>query len=435
MSLPLLSILLIVPLSAADWPQWRGGPSRSGHAAEATVLSRLAGGAALIEAWHSEELPNGYGHQNACVVGQGSPVVADGRVYLYVNRPDPTSVKVESNGCRIPARVHDTVLCLDLASGATRWSVDLPGHAWRWGCSVTLAVGQGRVLAVGTLGEGFCLDAADGTLMWRWAAPEAKRPATDTYTDLICPSQGSALIFRDRAVCLGAGHLAVCDLADGRVLWNVAHGGKQQPWSSPTAWPHTEGWTLLAANTAWDPVRGEPRWKGLAHGWSTPAVEGDLCAVMGGKGLTISRLTTQGPQLLAERVLDNGGGNAAIHQGLVYACGKSSPGPGPDGKPAPAVGTVVCLEAATGAVRWQTAEPTLAVGGQWSFVSVVVGDGVVAVLSNTSLWLYDVRDGRRRRDPLTLDNLKGGTSCAIVGDRIITRGTKAVRCYRAGETP
>ena len=63
-------------IPAAEWPQFRGGPQRSGVVAESKILADLSAGAALVEAWRSEELPHGYGHQNACVVGLIFPPIS-----------------------------------------------------------------------------------------------------------------------------------------------------------------------------------------------------------------------------------------------------------------------------------------------------------------------------------------------------------------------
>ena len=73
-------------LSAADWPQWRG-PSRSGAVADCPkLLDRIPEGG-LKELWESDEIPtNEEG-------GFGSPVAADGRVYMALvwHRDEPSS--------------------------------------------------------------------------------------------------------------------------------------------------------------------------------------------------------------------------------------------------------------------------------------------------------------------------------------------------------
>jgi outer membrane protein assembly factor BamB len=423
-------------IPAVEWPQFRGGPQRSGVVAESKILADLSTGAALVEAWRSEELPHGYGHQNACVVGQGSPVVAEGRVYLYVNWPDPDSVTVQ-NSSRIPSRAWDTVLCLDMASGATVWKTKMPGRSWRWGCSTTLAVGAGKVVGMGSLGEAFCLDAGTGKEVWRWSDPKKSRPEKESYTDIICSTQSSALISENRAIFVDpAGQLIVCTLPDGLVQW-TANTNIKTLWSSPSLWRQSDTQTLLVGGTAFDCITGKQVWSLPKSGWSTPALEGDICAMMGsGKGLFISRLSKEGSVTVADLPLDNGAGNAAIAKGRIYACGQRGGTKKPDGGNEPSLGVMLCVDGTTGQVLWETLDPTMQMGGgKWSFTSVVVGGQTVAALVDRKLWLFDARDGKRLRDAITVENLKGGTSLALTDEQIITRGTKAVVCYQAGVKP
>ena len=442
-----------LPAGGDGWPQWRGGPQRSGAAADAKVLADLAAGATLTEAWRSEPLPSGYGHQRGCVVGQGSPVVCKGKVYLYVNGPDTDSM--QEGRARIPDRVRDTVICLELTSGKALWKTEMPGRSWRWGCSATLAVAAGKVVAVGGAGECFCLDATTGEELWR--RNEEAQPCAK-YTDVICNLHSSALI-HDGLVAFISGkqsqRLYVCDLEAGTVKWSaeIAH----QTWSSPVVWRHGDGWTLVAGRAGYDPASGKLMWKGLSHGWGTPAVEGEHCAVMGGKGLLIYRLSSAGPERIAEIRIDNGNGNPAILDGRVYACGSrkivpsAPPMPEPDmlsegpsdeataqteqkstvGSKPVTVGVMLCADALTGKVLWETVGADLALGGgQWSSTSVTVGSGVVCVLNGSQVWLFAAENGKRLAGPLVVDNLKGGTSLAVAGDSLVTRGWKAVVCYK-----
>lgn len=418
------------PRASGDWPQWRGGPQRSGAVAEAAILTELAAGADLVEAWRSEALPSGYGPQNACVVGQGSPVIAERAVFLYVNWPDDTSV-TKVGRARIPERVDDVLLCVDLATGQTRWRFAAPGKPWRWGISSTPAVASGAVVFVGSTGDGICLDAGTGKERWRWRNPKPPKPG---YTDVIGPWHASALIVDGCAVFIGAGkHLVACDLKTGAVRWSKPAG--KDCWSSPSAWFRQEGWVLLANGQAWNPADGTALWpdkpKGWSHGWSTPAIEGDRVAVMGGaKGLLVGQMSDATVRIVAEVELPNGGGNAAIVKGRVYACGGRSEGKTDTGKPKH-VGHVVAIEAATGALLWDTACPDLGgVGGQWSFVSVCVANDVVAVLGG-GLHLLKASDGTLLREALKLDVLKGGVSLALGAECLVTRGWKNLVCYRA----
>src|SRR5687767_14334266 len=63
------------PAFASDWPEWRG-PNRNGAAPTSPPLISALPTLGLKPAWKSENLPSG---------GWGSPIVADGRVYLFVH--------------------------------------------------------------------------------------------------------------------------------------------------------------------------------------------------------------------------------------------------------------------------------------------------------------------------------------------------------------
>jgi len=65
-------------LHAADWNQWRG-PDRDGKGAASPPLAESWPKAGPAKLWQSENIPS----NNAG--GLGSPVVADGKVYLYAN--------------------------------------------------------------------------------------------------------------------------------------------------------------------------------------------------------------------------------------------------------------------------------------------------------------------------------------------------------------
>jgi len=65
-------------VQAMDWPQWRG-PQRDGVAVASPPLATSWPEDGPPKLWESEKLPSGRDG------GYGSPVVADGRVFLYVN--------------------------------------------------------------------------------------------------------------------------------------------------------------------------------------------------------------------------------------------------------------------------------------------------------------------------------------------------------------
>ena len=414
-----------VPAAGAPlvgWPAWRAGPQRAGAAESSPILRELRAGQALVKAWTSEALPNGYGEQRGQVVGQGSPVVADGKVYLYVNWPDAASVP--PGRFRNPASCSDVVLCLDLATGKTLWKAQLPGKSWRWGCSATVAVGGGKCVFVGSTGDGIALDAATGAEAWRWSNLDGEKLNRTAYSNVIAPFHASAVVANGMAF-LSSTRLVACDLATDEVRWTAT--GARGCYSSPTLLALDRTPLLIANDAAYDAATGKKLWDRLASGWSTVAVERDIAACMSGANLAIYRIGADAPTRVSAIPLRNGAACAAVRDGRIYACGLR---PAPDGNGAP----VALCAGADGTIHWETSVPGAALGGgQWSFISPVVGDGVVCVLTGQStLLLLDAKTGEVLGDPRPVDALKC-TSLAVAGDRLITRGWTGVVCYRAAD--
>lgn len=141
MNLPplLASLLLALPASAADWPQWMG-PARDGHAGPG-ALPITALPTAADPAW-----------RRAIGGGFSSPVVA-GDVVVYCDLQDEKEV----------ARAAD------LATGAERWATPYaPGFGDEWGPGprATPVVDGDRVYVQSCTGEFRCLSLRDGKTLW-----------------------------------------------------------------------------------------------------------------------------------------------------------------------------------------------------------------------------------------------------------------------------
>src|SRR5262245_23169475 len=155
-----VSLLIVVcsaqPAQADDWPQWLG-PRRDGVWRETGILEKLpASGPKVL--WRVP-VNNGY-----C-----GPAVADGRVFLLdrVAGKMPERKRGDRSIPQIPG--NERVLCLDARTGAELWAhtydcpyrIDYPG-----GPRATPVVADGRVYALGAMGDLRCLEAASGKLVW-----------------------------------------------------------------------------------------------------------------------------------------------------------------------------------------------------------------------------------------------------------------------------
>ena len=130
----------LLPLAAADWPQWRG-PARNGISKETDLLSEWpAGGLPLV--WKATGLGDGY----------ASVAVAGGRVY--------------TQGQFGP---RQSVMAFDEATGEKIWETNNGGsYSNRRGSGPrgTPTVDDGTVYALGSNGALIALDAAEGKQLW-----------------------------------------------------------------------------------------------------------------------------------------------------------------------------------------------------------------------------------------------------------------------------
>lgn len=181
-----LNLLLISVASADDWPQW-GGPQRD-------LIWRETG---IVETLPEGELPRVW--SAPLKAGYSGPSVADGRVFVMDR----------------DAEEHiERVLCFDAETGEQLWA-----HAYETvytisyplGPRVTPTVDGDRVYAIGAMGHMFCLNVADGTVIWHKHFPD------DFGTEL--PTWGMAaapLIDGEQVICLVGGRNALVVSFDKR---------------------------------------------------------------------------------------------------------------------------------------------------------------------------------------------------------------------------
>ena len=191
------SISTFAQAPAPSWSQWRG-PSRDGVASSLTVPA--AWPATLTKRWQA---PVGLGH--------ASPVVSGNRVVVHTRQ-----------GTR------ELVSAFDLQSGKLLWQdgVEAPytmnsaatGHGP--GPKSTPAIADGRVFTLGISGIFSAHDLATGKLLWRKNAPPAPPEFGTAASPLV---DGSTVIaFLGGA---GAGALTALDAATGTVKWRWTGDG------------------------------------------------------------------------------------------------------------------------------------------------------------------------------------------------------------------
>lgn len=173
-----------------DWPQWLGA-DRSGEWRESGLIEEFPPGGPKI-VWRT---PLGTGYSGPAVAGE--------RLYITDRQraTDEQGQSIRPTRQGIPG--NERILCLSAADGTLIWKheYDCPYTiSYPTGPRTTPLVDEGRVYALGAMGDLVCLDAVDGKVRW------SKNVAT-AY-DAEPPVWGCAahpLIDGDRLYCLVGG--------------------------------------------------------------------------------------------------------------------------------------------------------------------------------------------------------------------------------------
>lgn len=183
-------------LRADDWPQW-GGPKRDCVWHEEGIVDRFETDGLLPRVW-SAPVAEGY----------SGPAVADGRVFL-------TDRVVEGE--------LERLLCFDAETGKELWKHQYFARytvSYPAGPRATPVVDADRVYFIGTQGDMFCMNVADGSILWQKNFPK------DFGTELpIWGMASSPLIDGNKLITLVGGAkdgLVVCfDKVTGKEIWRA----------------------------------------------------------------------------------------------------------------------------------------------------------------------------------------------------------------------
>lgn len=376
--------ILAVTTAAGEWPQWRG-PGRSGTAATGVELRTSLPEGGLVPRWISAE---------TFVTGGGwsSPIVAAGRVHVYVHRqrlkpganPPPPQypnlpddkkaalspqeldayeeLRVEEQMTRLREFYEhaDVMHALDAASGRTLWTHERPSGPTRWRQSSTPACAEGRLFYLGADRAMVCLDAGDGSV--RWTTPLPFDPDGDE------PAVSSPVVV-DGLVVVGAGRLVAYEATTGRVAWQGDRDHTRGVYSSPTVWrTGTQAFVLAHGGKGRTICLAAPSGREV---WqvetfadrSSPTVVGDLLFTYGGSrkgGLRCYRLSTSGAEeIWKNQQFADSGSSPAVAAGLLFV--QTNRG-------------LACVDATTGETRWL--EPVAATDPRYTS-PVVAGTSMV----------------------------------------------------------
>lgn len=363
----LAAMLAVVPagsnsIALADnaWPQWRGA-ERTGAAARSPALIDRLPDDGLRPQWKIEGIAGGGGG------GWSSPVIADGRVYVFAHtkrqigqpperkyrgltdeqRKEMSEAEIEEYEAkkreedaliRTFFQHEDEVHCLDFASGETLWKNVKESVFTSFPESGTPAVQNGKLYLLAPGRRVRCLNAEDGKELWETVISD---DASDRHV-------ASSVAVVDGVVIALGQHVTGLDAKTGEIRWK-SEKGVGGSHTSPAIWRHGDaayaivhlgGGETICLNVG----DGRELWSCKTQAvHSTPLVVGDRLITYGSNrsaGLRCYELSLDGAEeaWMYRRVADKGSTPVAIGD-YIYVQGEQR---------------LACVSLADGQECWQT---------------------------------------------------------------------------------
>lgn len=352
--------LVACGIAGADWNQWRGS-DRDGVAEDAPPLIEELPEDGLQPLWVSRRI------KSARDGGWGSPVVADGRVFLFAHTREQVRDIGERQYPWLPPEdrvgmtdeeyqeyerkrrdedeqrakafeFREFVYCFDAETGEEIWTNRSDSLYTRFPQSGSPTVLDGRVYILGAGRIVRCLDAETGEDLWDARLPGEFR---DEYM------QSSVALVDDVAVVM-ADYLFGLDAATGEIVWEGDPEATRGTHSSPVVW-EADGRSYVIVNLrggwtgCFDASNGEEQWRvesGAGH--STPVVVGDRLVTYGSsraQGVRGYALSASGAEELWKyRGIQDKGSSPVVLDGHVFVQGETR---------------VACIDLETGEAEWQ----------------------------------------------------------------------------------
>ncbi|MDX9726229.1 MAG: PQQ-binding-like beta-propeller repeat protein [Bacteroidales bacterium] len=399
----LLTISLILFLTtlvshSQDWPQWRG-TNRDGKAA----------GFENPKAW-PEQLTQKW--KVTVGLGDATPALVKDRIYVYS--------KVGEN---------EVLLCIDASSGKQLWQS--PGYpapavtgpaASHPGPRSSVAVAEGKAVAVGVAGDIACFDASSGKLIWRNEDFKGQVPQFFTgmsplissgvcYAHLGGPKSGSFVAF---------------DLVTGSVKWKA--DVEAPPYGSPvlmtidgTKQVVFQGQTKLTSLNLAD---GKQLWEletpvgtGRVNNAASPVADGNRVFYTGlNNGVNAAEIIKAGNNYTINKLWSNPEfttvyNTPVLKDGFLYGISSQS--------------RLFCIDAGTGKTAW-TDETALQ-----NFGSIVDAGQVLIALTSNSHFVVLKPDGQKFNKIAQLKLAESGiySHPIVSGNRIFIKDVESLTQY------
>jgi outer membrane protein assembly factor BamB len=379
----------------AVWPDFRG-PARDGRSAEPILTNWPASG--LRQLWKQ---PIGLGY--------ASFVVAGGRAFTIEQR-----------------RRQEVVAAYDVETGRELWTNTWDGEFVETmggdGPRATPTYHDGRLYALGALGEFRCLDAATGRVVWR-------RNILDDNgaSNLEWGMSAAPLIVDDKVIVLPGGRggrsVAAYDTATGEVIWRALDD--RQAYVSPMLVTLAGVPQVLIVSAtravALEPAAGSLLWE---YPWPTgqginvaqPVLLGAdrvFLSASYGQGAAVFEVRRDGDRLAAHTLwansrMKNKFTSSLLHEGFLYGLDES---------------ILACVDAATGEQKWK--------GGRYGYGQpLIAGDHLIVLTESGDVVLVKATPDRHE-EVARFSAIEGKTwnHPVIANGRLLVRNLREMAAF------
>ena len=383
------------PRVPAIWPDFRG-PARDGRSAEVIRTDWPAGG--LPQLWKQ---PIGLGYS--------SFVVAGGRAFTIEQR-----------------RREEVVAAYDIETGRELWTNVWEGEFVESmggdGPRATPTYHDGRVYALGALGELRSLDAATGKVIWRRNILEDNRASNLEWGMSAAP-----LVVDDKLIVLpgGSGGRSVVayDRATGEPIWRALDD--RQAYVSPMLVTLAGVRQVLIVSAVravgLDPASGTLLWE---YPWPTgqginvaqPVLLGDdrvFLSASYGQGAAVFELRRDGERFTTRMVWENSRmknkfTSSLLHEGHLYGLDES---------------ILACIDTATGEQKWK--------GGRYGYGQPILAGGHLIVLTESGDVVLVKATPERHEEVARFPAIEGKTwnHPVIANGRLLVRNLREMAAY------
>lgn len=395
--------------ASQDWPHARG-PRYDGRFPRDTALPAWpASGPALL--W---QRPLGQGFSGV--------VVANGHAYTQ----HQTAAGQE-------------LVCFDVASGAVAWRTR---YAFPWemdgrypGPYGTPTVAGNRVYFSDCYGVVGCADASNGSLLWQFDAVKKLNPAGVDFGYAAAPLVLDGRLYAPAPASEGKATFFCLDAANGALLWQASGAIPSYASVNPITLQGKECLLLPLRNgvAIYDRATGAELWK---DEWTRGYDEHSCWSVYQEpflffpsafrRGGRVYRITMTGGRMQAEtvwedRVMSNDVFASALLEGYLYGFDVQSQQSDLLGRTR---GTLKCVELATGQVRWtQTGIKHCTVTPVGSRFLLLEDEGDLVLMEPSP-------DAYRELARATLpQKAKFWATPVVTGDRLLIRSSDSIACY------